>query len=169
VEGSRILAFGEIMQGQGRSWWYAFENSYPSGTLTNLTFISQITENTLCYSFPTSKFYTFETKGVSTIESNQNNCQFYSLNYYFPRPVTFNSITIEYNVAVAANTDIGTLYVRDDLGGSTTVGTVRTTSTTQTRFDMPYPTIISRTLQLRYQALANTPISRFTLFYNEKE
>lgn len=165
IEKHRIIAFGEVMQGQGRSWWYAYQNR-PSGTATNLTNISNIGGNKLVFSFATSKFLTLDLEGVTAISGNG---VWHSKIYDFPRAVTFNSITIQYSKNVSANTTIGELYIVDDTGTQTQIAVITTAETTKSIFDCPYPTIKSRSLQIQYIASENTGVERITMFYNDKE
>ena len=166
--GKRIIAFGEIMQGQGRSWWYPFQNSLPSGSLNTVRFVVRLLNDIIAFSCGTSKFYTLDTSSTSNIDSDTGNTTWYSKEHNFPKAVTFNSVTIQYDANVTASTDIGTLYLIDDTGTEYTLGTVNTAET-KLSFDFPYLTVETRSFQLKYIAKNNTPIERITIFYTPKE
>jgi len=166
IEKSRVLAFGEVMQGKGRSWWYLYQNA-PSGSLTNLTFITYLASNKLAFSYATSQFFTIDTSSAASLDSA--NALLFSRKYDFPRVITFNSVTIDYAEALTANTTAGTLYIFYDNGQSVLIGTVVTTQTGQTSFQCTYPTIDTRSVQFRYIPQTNLGIERMIMFYNDKQ
>lgn len=169
IDQSRILAYGEVMQGQGRSWWYAYQN-FPSGVATNLTNIVNFgganLKKNLAISYGTAKFDILD---LNTTASKQGSSAFFSKRYRFPKSVTFNSLVIDYSVAVADSTDIGIATMIDDTGTGLQLETVNTPETNKRTFHLTNPTLESRSLQIKYIPLVNTPIERITLFYTPKE
>ena len=166
LEKQRILAFGEIMQGKGRSWWYVYQN-FPSGVATNLTFVTHLASNRLCYSYSTSQFFTLDTSSESSI---YNNSLVFSLKYEFPRAVTFNSLVMNYSGLLPASTNMGTVYLYSDNDATQLIATVNTSRSDISEFTCPWPTIQTRSIQIRYLAERNSPaIERWVITYNDKE
>lgn len=166
VEKNRILAFGEIMRGQGRSFWYLLEN-LPSGVPgTILSLLVNLGSNLLSYSYATSQFFTLDISSTATINGFS---QLYTLRYDFPRPVTFNNVVLDYVSALPASTLVAAVYLKYDNAGSQQVGSVNAGSETKTTFECPYPTIETRSIQILYTALAVAPLERMTIFYTPKE
>lgn len=166
AEKQRVLAFGEIMQGKGRSWWYIYQN-FPSGVSTNLSFVANIGSNKLGFSYATSQFFSLDVSSSSDIYSNS---LVYSFKYEFPRPVTFNSLVLDYAGLLPQNTDMGTVYLYTDDDQSQLIATVNTTRADVSSFTCPWPTTTTRSIQIRYLASRNLPaIERWTITYNDKE
>ncbi len=165
LEKNKILAFGEIMQGKGRSWWYLYQN-LPAGSAVNLTFVTYLSSNLLAFSYATSKFFTLDTSSVASIDANS---LVFSFKYTFPRPVTFNSLVIDYPSPITQSTTIATVYLFTDNSNQPLIATVTTPRTDLQTFNCDYPTVQTRSIEIRYIASLNTAIERWLITYNDKE
>lgn len=165
IEGRTIEAYGEVIGGASRVFRYIFkDNSHDLSMITNLgqnklgiggaTSITNATGNV---------FYSFDTSSIASLGL----ADFYSLRYNFERPVTFQSVVIEYNSAMPTdgNTIAGVAVIGSD-GVSTTIATPTNTIANKFEIECPYPTIKTRQIQLNYTPLQATPIQRFTVFYS---
>ena len=172
IEKTNILAYGEIVKGQGEVFWYALRND--AGDSGNYSMITNIGQNRLGLGFATTKFYTFDTMSVSAVKNG--GAIWYSHRYDFDKPVTYMTTLIEYTSAIPSNDNIASLYLISDTGeaNATNVGTVTATRTGQLVFEANYPDIETRSMQLRYTIAPGTlsnvfPVKRFTVFYTPKE
>jgi hypothetical protein len=163
IEAHKILAYGEVMLGQGRSFWYANQN-FVGATPTSMSCITNIGSGELAYAFPTAKFSTIDTTTVADISSASN---FLTKKYRFPREVTFNGIIVEYSTDVTTSTNIGTWNIIDDTGTQHTLEQINT-SETKRIFEITNPTINTRSIQLLYSPDRNEAVERITVFYNDK-
>jgi len=165
LENEKILAYGEVIQGQGKSWWYLYLN-YPSGSSVTISSLFDLPSNKLGYSFSSAKFYTIDTSSTSDKDTN---ALLFSRKYNFPRPVTFNSVVIDYGSTITASTTIATVYLFLDNGDAPLIATVTTTQSGTYTFTCPYPTAMTRSIQIRYSPSTNLGIEKATIFYNDKE
>jgi hypothetical protein len=166
AEKNRILAFGEVMQGQGRCWWYALENT-SGGLPVNLTVVFNLGDNKLGYSYDDAKFFTLNTRSKADIDTA--NALVFSRKYDFPRNVTFNNFVIDFEDEIPINVDIGNVYIFNDTISAPFIGTVRTNQAGILTWQVPYPTLQARSVQIRYIPARNLGIERITWFYNDKE
>jgi hypothetical protein len=165
LEKNKILAFGEIVQGKGRSWWYLRQNA-PAGSPVNMTFLTYMSSNILVYSYATSQFFTIDT---SSSASHDANGILFTRKYDFPRNITFNNLVIDFESALTANVTAGTVYLFPDDGSTPLIATVVTTQSGILTFQCPWPTQQLRSFQIRYISSTNLGIERMTIFYNDKD
>jgi len=170
IEKNRILAYGEIVSGQGRVFWYALQNVIVT-TPTDLQFLVNIGNNLLSYSYSTAKFFTFDISDVSG-SNLMFTSRFYSLEYEFDRPVTFNQVIIDYVDDIpldsAAPNGVGLITVFSDNSTSTDLPVVSVGTQVKTFYEATYPSIATRSFRLRYIPLVTAAIKRMTIFYSDK-
>lgn len=159
VERQNILAYGQVMQGVAKAFWYLYGNS-PGGTPTNLSLVTNIGNNTLAYSYATSKFATLDTSSIG--ESGQ----LYTQNYNFARTINFAQVIIQFTTLIPINTDIGSASIMDENNTVTPIGLVRTEQSNVSWVTLPWPSLTVRQLQLQYIPILPYPIFRITIFYN---
>lgn len=159
VEKRRILAFGEVVKGQGKAFWYLSQNS------ANMTLLTNLANNLLAYSYAPAQFFTLDTKSNGSIGSG---ALFHTFRYDFPRYVTFNQVVIDYILPVTTNTLIAEVAVRTELG-STVIGQINAGDQNKATFELPWPSIETRSIQIRYTPVAVAQVERITIFYNQKD
>lgn len=171
AEKNRILAYGEVILGQGKRFWYCLENI----PVNNLSFVTNLGSNSstaqnLAYSFNLNSAGVFDLLDTMSIASRGTG-QIFTLSYDFSRPVTFDNFVIEYVSNITASTDIGQVFLGTDYTdiAAVQIATVNTGTKVTTTFECPYPVAETRTIQVNYQAIAQLPIKRFTIFYTPKD
>ena len=168
VEKNRILAYGKILKDQSRVFWYALQNVVVA-TPTDYNFVVDIGNNLLATSFATDKFYTFATKTVTSVNTLTAS-RFYTLEYNFSRPVTFDQCMIEYidaiPTATAAPSGVALVELYTDDDSVTQISTVQVPDgLSKTTFSCTWPSIQTRNLQIRYIPTVAAAIKRITIFY----
>jgi hypothetical protein len=109
VDGTQILAFGEITQGQ-RAWYYALKNNENSN---NYTAVFPVGSGLLGVSFSASKFFTFDTTSVASTGT----MAFVTNKYAFPRPIFLREMYFEYADAVPDNDGNRSIYYKTEAQG----------------------------------------------------
>ncbi len=168
IEKYRILAYGEVIFGKGRSFWYALQNA-PSGTGLNLTLLANIGMGLLSYSYATAKFYTFDTTSVATPDPglSASTAALFTIEYQFERAVNFNQVVFEYESNLPTNTELGvvTLFYRNT---NELISTMNVGAQSTNYVECPWPVEDTRTLQVRLIARVATGLKRMTIFYSER-
>lgn len=164
VETKRILAYGQIIKGKPRAFWYAFDNT--GNSTPTLTLVTNIGQNQLAYSYATAKWLTLDVTSVASLGTGA----LYSHEYRLPRIVTFAQVIIEYDAAITANTNIGTLSLLTDSPNDITLATVNVGDETLKKFFIaPYQSVETRILQIRYLPTQVLAIKRITIFFDPKD
>jgi hypothetical protein len=170
-----ILAFGEIINGVGKAWYYCLRNS--DGDSGNYTLVTNIGQNTLAVSLATSKLFTFDTTAVTAVQTG--GAFFRTNKYELERLATFTQAIVSFGATIPTGDNIGTLSFIDDSGNLTTIATLNTTSTEKnmdiqgTSATFSFQSIETRSFQLLWSVSPNVstnvcPIERITIFYNPK-
>lgn len=161
VERQNILAYGQVMRGAAKAFWYALGN-YPGGNATNLSIITNLGSNVLGYSYATNKFATLDTSSTTSLGGN---AEFYSQNYNVPRVTAFAQIIIQFISPIPTNTQMGSMAIIDENGVITNIGSVQTEQTGVSWVALPWQSLTQRQIQLRYIPILNTPVFRITIFH----
>ncbi len=176
IEGSKVLAYDEVIKGQPKVFWYPY-NNFVLGVETDMSMICSLGSGVLGYGYVNAsvvpKFETFDTTDLTN--SGQNT--WYTNKYTFPRDVTFNGVLIEYGAALPTNgTAVGIFSLFNDKQVQTFIPSLSGVTNTQANrytVELDYPSIQTRSLQFRYTNAAvggaQYPIRRITVFYSPKE
>lgn len=165
VEQRNILAYGEIQPGK-KVFYYAQQNN--NGISGSYSLITNVGSKKLALSFATAKFYTFDTSSVSGVQTGGS--VFFSNRYDFERLITFNTLIIEFDSLPPTNSNIITALIYGDQGylNPTNIGTVATGSAdNKLIYELPYASLVMRTLQLRLTLATAIGIRRITVTYNQ--
>jgi len=178
VEGHKILAYGEVIAGRPKCFYYAFVNKDANLVACDLSCITNLGSGLLGFGWVNQSaaglFATLDTTSVSTLTNNI--VKFYSKKYTLPTPITFNQVVIEYGAALPTSNAYADMYIINNAFNGTSPGVlastqivVAATNTTASVYEMPYtfPSITTRTIQLRFDAAQQVAIRRITFFNNE--
>ncbi len=111
IEGRKILAYGPIVQNGPRRFYYAFRNYVNTSSLTNIAYIGS---NIIGMGFPTSKFYTWDTRSVAT----SNTYQIDSPQYFFPDQYMVTRAVVIFRDTYANATSPGTMDIFNENNAS---------------------------------------------------
>lgn len=169
-EGAKLLAYGEIIAGRGKVFYYPMQNSQSAAIFSLVT---NIGSNKLGFGFATSQFWTWDSTAAP---GPSNNFPFYSRKYEFPRPVSLQTVRILFvsNLPSTAG-DIGRLQVIDDTNTTTTIATISNTAASGLLNDIefPWPTLNSRSLQFIWKVDATRSeaigVERITVFLTQAQ
>lgn len=170
IDGTQIVAHGEIIGNRGKAFYNVVKNT--EGDATAYHHVAAIGNNKLGLAFTTSKFFTFDTLGIS--ESIGGGITFATKRYTFQREVTFCGITIEFDAAYPQNGNYIALQLFTSSGlqsvGSMTFSTSVANTFEMSAFDVVTPT---RSIQLKGSIGAGSGgpvgIRRITVFYTPKD
>lgn len=172
IEKTVILAYGEIIGGQGNAFYYPLKNN--EGDSGNYSLVTNIGQNRLGLGFATAKFYTFDTLGVATILNGGG--IWYSNRYEFPRPVVFNQVQVDFGADATAIDLASALFLITDSGETSgqNLGTPTQYGPGSRSFIYTWPSIESRSLQLRMVFTSQSgstvnPIRRMVVFLNPSD
>lgn len=113
VDGSLILAFGEITNGR-KVFYYPLQNNFSAA---NFIAIFNIGNNRLGVSYAAAKLYTYDMSTASTIAS----MVLYTNKYSFPQPTIIKTIYLEYSGDISAAASPGSLAIIDENGTATSL------------------------------------------------
>jgi len=171
IEGHKILAYGEVVAGFPKCFYYAHINKNGSLVNCDLTAIFNAGSGLLAFGWidddASEEFSTLDTTSVSTLGNTFSDV--WTNKYVFARPVTFNNLVIEYGAALPTSNSYADIYLYDDTQTATQIATGATNTVANTyTVEYPWPSITTRSLQFRYlntQLSGQTPIRRMTVFY----
>jgi hypothetical protein len=175
LDGKQVMAYGEVLAGR-KVWYPAWSNPVNSN---KPTFLADVGNKKLGMGFATTKFYTFDTASVATIDS----MMLFSHKYVFPRPVFIRGIYIEYATSIANNDANRSLYYLTEAQGagfvfmqdpSATFTALKNTSGANAYFiDVPINGMLAdkvRMLQFRYNVdTVNPGLRRIVVAYDVAE
>lgn len=166
----QIMAYGEIIKGTGK---VSYPVLYPDTPTTGLTALFPVRGREIGYAFPTNKFYTFDLDDISA--GTDGGTAIHSKRYTWPRPVTINSVVVEFDAALPdVNKNMLTLSIIDSRGNTNATVSVNPTGRTDIReWEFTYPTIDTRSAQFKIAMGASGSdvlgVRRMTVFYTPKE
>lgn len=178
IEANKILAYGPVIGSSPPIFYYAFVNKDGNLVAGDLTCITNLGSGLLGFGWvdasAVEKFATLDTTSVSTLTNNF--VKFYTNKYQFPTSITFNSVVIEYGVALPTSSAYADIYIGHIASNSslkygidtTTQIAVAATNTVSNVLEMAYgfPSITTRSFYLRFDAAQVVAIERMTFFNN---
>lgn len=175
LDGKVVMAFGEVQRGK-KVWYPAWSNPINSN---KPTFLGEVGSKKLGMGFATTKFYTFDTSSVATIDS----MAFTTNKYPFPRPVYIRGFYFEYADAVVNNDNNRDFFYKTQAQGTGFViiqdptasfSVLKNTSGASVYFiEVPTPGMADdkvRMLQLKYNtSTVNSGLRRIVVYYDIAE
>lgn len=165
IEKANILAYGQVLGGASKAFWYAYGNA-PSGILLNMNMIAYIGSNVLSFGYANAQFFTLDTSSIANKDSSAG---FFSQTFNFERVIEFTQVIVQYISAIPANTDIGNISIINENNIVQTLDTIRNTQGGLTWVARSWGALELRSLTLEYIPLIALPVYRITIFYNEKD
>ena len=132
VDGGQILAYGQVIGGQGPLFYYALRNGVNANDYTH---VSNLGSGILGVSMATSLFYTFDTTAIAQVMSG--GAKFYTRRYDFKKKVLFKGLRMQFKtLPTVTGSRLFTMHVIDDTGTVTTLAQPDTT-TGEIELDLP--------------------------------
>lgn len=133
VDGHKILAYGRIIAGGERVFYYVYRNYFGLTNTTKFKCIFNAGQNKLGISSATAKFSTLD---VASTPSNLNLLDVYTKWYHFPRPVFLRNMYIQMStqIATSANFSVNYRISKDETNRALTVSGGTTTSVYELRY-----------------------------------
>ena len=161
-----VMAYGETVNNVNAFYPVLYPAAAAVGS-KDITCLAATSSTKLGFSYETSKFYTFDTTSVATNGWGV----FYTKRYNFPTEVTFNGVIVEFDKVMPINGSSAAVQIIDSKNNTTTLPSMTPgTRTDMYEFTSNYPTIETRSIQLRVTMSDKVNgIRRITVFYTPKE
>jgi len=167
VDGRQVLAFGEVIGGQGPIFYYALRNNITS---SDYTLVSNLGNSLLGVSFSASKFYTFDTKDVT--DTMISGSHLYTRRYEFNKERILRGILFQFKtLPTVTGSNLFIVSSFDDTGTETTLKVVDTTEGLEVELPITDASIATNSIQLKIVFAPSTTtnvcsLKRMTVYHD---
>lgn len=165
AEGTKILAYGNIIRSKAPVFYYPFT---ASGSLSTISAIMNLGSGLLGYAGVTgASVASFFTADMLQVSSTGQGLNLFTLRYPFSRPVVVNQLIIEFGTPFGGGTFGGSVFLIDDNQVQNPLTLTGLASAYQ--IQSSFISISTRSVQIRYILNVQIPIRRMTILYSDTD